>query len=500
MKKYDDIIVGSGVSGLTLALLLGMNGHKVLLVEKNAHIGGSLRRFYSQGIPFDTGFHFTGGFYKNGILQDMLMVLGIKDDIQPIYLSEEKNNQFVIGQEKTTYNLPTGYQRIIEKMKEYFPCEEHAIDKYFAMVKNVCNQTAVMDLRKTSMSVSALDEDFLTLDDVLNKLTDNSKLKALMAEYSMCYGVKPQEISFANHSRICYSLYESVARVKDGGDAFIRAFQKYFRKFDIEIMCDRYITECADIKNDCVGRFVLNTGEEISCDRCIFTIHPMEVLKTLPKNLLSKAFVDRVSAFESSAGFFSVYGIVESPDSVDDFTPTITSIFPTEDINRLLDPENREMPALVIMQNAEEVNGKSYHVLSALEVSFPEHVEAWRSSKSGNRTSSYKKYKHQQINSIKKRIIERFPEYKNSFKVIDSASVLTFRDYLNSPDGSAYGIKQKIGQFNLFGKLPLRNTYAAGQSSMLPGLVGAMMSSFIVERTIIGKEKYNQFIEKRLCS
>ena len=60
MKKYDDIIVGSGVSGLTLALLLGMNGHKVLLVEKNAYIGGSLRRFYSQGIPFDTGFHFTG--------------------------------------------------------------------------------------------------------------------------------------------------------------------------------------------------------------------------------------------------------------------------------------------------------------------------------------------------------------------------------------------------------------------------------------------------------
>ncbi|MCK4401162.1 NAD(P)/FAD-dependent oxidoreductase [bacterium] len=499
MKKYDDIIVGSGISGLTLALLLGMNGHKVLLVEKNAHIGGSLRRFYSQGIPFDTGFHFTGGFYKNGIFQDMLMVLGIKDHIQPIYLSEEKNNQFIVGPEKTTYNLPTGYQRTIEKIKEYFPREEHAIDKYFAMVKSVCNQTAAMDLRKISMPTTLLDEDFLSLDDVLSQLTNNHRLKALLAGYSMCYGVKPQEISFANHSRICYSLYESVARVKDGGDAFIKAFQKCFKEFNIEIMCNRYITECADIQNNCVGRFALNTGEEISCDQCIFTIHPREVLKTLPKNHLSKAFVDRVSAFEPSAGFFSVYGVVESTNSADDFTPTITSLFPTTDINQLLDPGNSGVPAMVIMQNAEEVNGKSYHVLSALEVSFSEHVKAWKLSKTGNRPSDYIKYKQQHVSSIKERIIEKFPEYKDSFKIVDSASILTFRDYLNSPDGSAYGVKQKIGQFNLFGKLPLRNIYAAGQSSMLPGVVGAMMSSFVVGRTIVGKEKYDHFIAQRLC-
>ena len=42
----------------------------------------------------------------------------------------------------------------------------------------------------------------------------------------MCYGVKPAEISFANHSRVGYGLYESVARVEDGGDAFIRAFRE----------------------------------------------------------------------------------------------------------------------------------------------------------------------------------------------------------------------------------------------------------------------------------
>ncbi|MFH1260163.1 MAG: FAD/NAD(P)-binding protein [Elusimicrobiota bacterium] len=79
MKKYDDLVVGSGVSGLTIALLLGMSDRSVLLLEKNSSIGGSLARFYRQGVPFDTGFHFTGGLTNNGLLRDMFSMLSIEE-------------------------------------------------------------------------------------------------------------------------------------------------------------------------------------------------------------------------------------------------------------------------------------------------------------------------------------------------------------------------------------------------------------------------------------
>jgi len=78
--------------------------------------------------------------------------------------------------------------------------------------------------------------------------------------------------------------------------------------------------------------------------------------------------------------------------------------------------------------------------------------------------------------------------------------MLTYRDYLNSPDGSAYGIKQKVGQYNLIGKLPVRNLFAAGQSSLLPGIAGAMMSSFIVTRAVLGKDHFNRFVGEALCN
>jgi len=497
MKRYDDIVVGSGISGLSLALLLGMNGHKVLLLEKGPYIGGGLFRFRRQGIPFDTAFHFTGGLNKGGLLDGMLDILGIADDIQPDFLSETQN-RFVIEDEGSTYYMTRGIRGLCAKIRGYFPGEKEAIDRYFGMVRDVCSQTATMDLRTISLSANPVEEDYVSLEEVLRRLTDNASLRALLSGYAMCYGVRPTEISFANHSRICFNLYESVARIKDGGDAFIRAFRKRFKAFDIDIMCGRYITECADIRNARVGRFILNSGEEIISDNCILTIHPKEILKILPREHLTKAFIDRISAFESSAGFFSVFGTAGTVDAAGECEPGICCLLPVPDVDKLLNSGYEGKPALAVLKHYETVNSKSRCVITAFEPSHPRQVEAWKHSKTGKRSSEYVEYKKRRTDSIRERIIGLYPEYRNSFEVLDAASSLTFRDYLHSPDGSAYGIKQKIGQYNLFGKLPLHNMHAAGQSSVLPGLLGAITSSFIIARSIIDKKQYNRFIESKL--
>jgi hypothetical protein len=36
----------------------------------------------------------------------------------------------------------------------------------------------------------------------------------------------------------------------------------------------------------------------------------------------------------------------------------------------------------------------------------------------------------------------------------------------------------------------VRNLYAAGQSALLPGLAGAMMSGFMVARMMLGRDAY----------
>ena len=498
MKKYDDIVVGSGASGLTMTLLLAMSGHKVLLLEKAPHIGGSLARFSKKGIPFDTGFHFSGGFHQGGILSDILKILGIQDSIEPMFLTTPGENRFVFEAQGKTFDHPTGVENIKRKFKDYFPADTDAIDRYFDKVASVCTRTPSLNLHANTIAPPNLDEDYVTLDAVLKGLTSNAVLRGLLSGYAMCYGVRPDEISFANHSRMCLSFYESIACVKGGGDAFVRAFAAKFKEYDVEARCSTTIAELTDINDSKVGRFILSNGEEIVADNCIFTIHPKEIMKVLPQKHFSRAFTNRVSSFESSAGFFSVFASLKGKE--DPYAgATVTSLFPNEDVNKLLDPGYGGEPALVVIKSPEQPEQGRAKGVCILEPSFPEQVSEWSDSRRGKRPQEYLDYKKQRVEKIREHIFRTLPGYRDALEFIDAGSLLTARDYLHSPDGSAYGVKQKMGQFNLMGKLSLHNLYAAGQSALLPGIIGAMMSSLIIGRFVVGKEQFGKLLDTSLC-
>lgn len=499
MKKYDHIVVGSGASGLTMALLLAMNGNSVLLLEKSPFIGGSLARFTRRGIPFDTGFHFTGGLQQGGILTDILSFLGIRNAIEPIFLTRPSENMFVFESHGKTFEHPNGITAIKKKFSGYFPGETTAIDRYFQKVQSVCDRTPSLNIRENLIAPPNLEEDYISLDAVLKDLTSNPLLRGLLSGYAMCYGVRPDEISFANHCRMVLNFYESIAFVKNGGDAFVRAFQDKLETLDVEIRTGTHITALADIREHRAGRFVLNTGEEVAADACVFTIHPKEILKLLPEKHFSRAFAGRVSAFESSAGFFALFATIR-PGCCDPHPDAaIVSLFPDADVNNLMDPSYPGTPALVVIKSPDRADDGSGQGICILEPAFAGQVSAWQDSRRGARPEGYLAYKQARTEAVKAHLFGAFPAYRESLDIIDAGSMLTFRDYLNSPDGSAYGVKQKLQQFNLVGKLPLHNLFAAGQSAVLPGVIGAMMSSLIVGRAVVGKEQYGKLLDRSLC-
>ncbi len=499
MASHDTIVVGSGISGLTMACLLGMEGRKVLLLEKGPRLGGSMARFSMRGVAFDTGFHFTGGFAGNLVLHDMLTVLGIRDQIRPIFLPPERATRFVFEDAGVSYDLPTGIGALAERLREYFPSEAAAIDRYFQMVNDVVRRTQSMDLRTPMLDPVLLNEDMVSLEDVLGGLTSHSHLKTILSAWCMCHGTRPSEVSFANHARVSQALYESIARVEGGGEAFVSAIQKKLDDYGVEVRCLTELESLEEIRDKRVQRFVLNTGETIETADCIFTIHPQEILKLLPDQALPRALVRRVQSFEPSNGFFSVYGVMEPVESAGATDDMMISLVPTADVNRLLDPDWTGDGGMVILRHTEKSPGAAAHrVVNTFEASFPRQVAQWGQSTVGRRSAAYGDYKRAKTARIAERIRAACPPEEGELQIYDSASMLTFRDYLNSPDGSAYGIKQKLGQHNLFGRLPLRNLFVAGQSAVLPGMVGAMMSSFILWRYFVTPERYRQVVSQRL--
>ncbi|TLM65526.1 MAG: NAD(P)/FAD-dependent oxidoreductase [Deltaproteobacteria bacterium] len=493
VRHFDNIVVGGGVSGLTMTLLLAMSGRRVLLLEKGPRLGGSLARFRKDGVWFETGFHFTGGLHRHGVLDEILTLLGIRDAFAPVFLTDPAENRFYFEAEGRCFEHPVGLAAIRQRFKADFPAEAGAIDAYFDKVRSVCDRTPSLSLRDNTIAPPTLDEDYVSLDAVLKELTADPLLRGLLSGYAMCYGARPDEVSFANHARMACAFYESLAFVRNGGDAFIDAFREKFRGYDIEVRCGTTIAELADLRDHRAGRFLLSDGSEVTTDACILTIHPAEILRLLPEKARSRAFAARVDGFEPAAGFFALFAAIR-PGCADPYPQAaITSLFPQADVNRLLDPAHDGEAALVIIKPPVPAGERAG--ICILEPNFVGQVAPWADSALGRRPEEYRQYKAERVAAISEHIFGTLPAYRDTLEILDAGSMLTFRDYLHNPDGSAYGIRQKLQQFNVIGRLPVHNLFAAGQSALLPGIIGAMMSSLIVGRAVLGKDEYGRFLE-----
>ena len=60
-NKYDVIIIGAGIGGLTAGAILARNGKKVLVLEKNPVAGGYAVNFKRKGFEFDASLHLING-------------------------------------------------------------------------------------------------------------------------------------------------------------------------------------------------------------------------------------------------------------------------------------------------------------------------------------------------------------------------------------------------------------------------------------------------------
>lgn len=126
--KYDIIVIGAGVGGLTAAAKLASNKRKILVLEKIHHIGGTSHIFKRGEFIFPMGpLSFSYPKFVNQILKE----IGVKENIS----YQRGHFQLISSNIDIIYSKPL--LELQESLIERFPEEKNGLLKSFSILKKL---------------------------------------------------------------------------------------------------------------------------------------------------------------------------------------------------------------------------------------------------------------------------------------------------------------------------------------------------------------------------
>jgi phytoene dehydrogenase-like protein len=131
-SRYDVVIIGSGIGGLTAGALLSKAGLSVCVLEKEPHPGGYLAGFRRKDFRFDTAIHWLNQYSEEGMVSRLFKALG---NDHPRAISQQRIRRF--KGDDYEYLLTNHPDDLKEQWKKEFPEDADGIERFFNDAKKV---------------------------------------------------------------------------------------------------------------------------------------------------------------------------------------------------------------------------------------------------------------------------------------------------------------------------------------------------------------------------
>jgi phytoene dehydrogenase-like protein len=231
----------------------------------------------------------------------------------------------------------------------------------------------------------------------------------------------------------------------------------------------------------------LESGEELSADGVVATIHPKALLPLLEPEALRSSFRERILNLTETDGVIVVQISVDAEAHRE----------MTHNIYRLHTDENGFITEGIFYQ-IRRGNVSGANLLSIITKSLYSDWREWEATKTGKRGRDYENKKLAIANELLKKADKVFGGLKDA-RIVDVFTPLTLRDYVDCPEGSCYGVLRSAGQLLKIASLnniPLAGLCLAGQNAVAPGVLGTILGSFNAARQIAGAERLKQELKK----
>ena len=134
-------------------------------------------------------------------------ILGVREQHSPHLFPARCLSSNDLSASGIEYTIPCGIEIVHEKLKRDFPAERDGLDRYFRRFTTVIEATPTLNVSGFDTFPPPIEEDRITLQSVLDECASDRVLQTVLGGLCMCYGTKPDEVSFSTHCRVSYGLH-----------------------------------------------------------------------------------------------------------------------------------------------------------------------------------------------------------------------------------------------------------------------------------------------------
>ncbi|MFC1765686.1 phytoene desaturase family protein [Planctomycetota bacterium] len=508
---YDVIVVGSGIGGLTAALLHAKFGRqKVLLLEQHFKPGGYLQSFSRGKYTWDVGLHYLGAMAA-GTFPRKIMDLLTRGQVTWRALPDPFE---VFHYPAFTISQPPELVRYLERLRQTFP-EELGLDAYIRDLRLAMRWGTWQFAAKVLPRFLAWFPRLIArlfygryrerkLVDSLNEHFHSESIKAVLASQCGDYGLSPSQASLFVHASIFFHYEAGGYRPEGGASELVQAITRHLRHLGVDLFLGQRVDEIL-IENASVRgvRCTPVHGEEtrgpstvVQAGRIVSAVGVRNTyLQMVDRTWIPPQLRKILQDFPPGSSMIVTYlGLKEDPAALG-FDGANHWFYQTSNLSelgsKLANPEALGVPAVFVsFDRSKNVRGETIHTATLVA---PACYQAFRNcgdpGRWQHRSAAYEQLKTEQGQRLLDLVDGRVPGFRALVDTLEISTPLSFEYFSRHPRGEVYGLPGLGMRYTchaLGPRTPIKGLTLAGADSLAHGVVGAMMGGLAAYSSSLG--------------
>lgn len=507
-KKYDAIVIGSGMGGLTTAAILSKAGKAVLVLEQHYTAGGFTHSYSRKGYEWDVGLHYIGDVHKEWSPLRKIYDWISDGELKWSYMDPVYDKIFI---QENRYDFRAGRENFVTELLKHFPNAKTSLEKYLSLLDevNLLAMPAIVTQKLTPSFLSGISglitQPILkkyfgrTTFEVLSEITDDPKLISVLSSQWGDYGLPPKQSSFAMHAVVAHHYLDGGNFPVGGASSIARTIEKVIQKSNGKILVGKEVSEIL-IKNNKAYGVKMENGDEIIAPIVISATGYINTYrKLIAKDIASDlGLLSNLKKIKPSVGHICLYTGIKASKKDLKLENGNLWIYPDYDhdktYSKYLQNQNSDFPLVYISFPSfkDPEWDLHYEGKSTIDVIAPaayEWFQKWKDKPWRKRGEDYNELKEKFSERLLDYVYKYVPEVKGKVDFYELSTPLSTEYFNKYQHGELYGLDHTPDRFAekwMRPKSPIDSLYISGQDILFAGVASALASGFMTATEILG--------------